>query len=1025
MKKLLSKLSLTLVCLFIVLKIQAQNRLEFLNTMLQANACSDAIFQVANCGDQVFEISACNDSDKSRDFIIEVNIILLSPIGSFNFTDPMDFSFNSAGNLEAKITLPPNPNFDPTLCTILRFKGTSGNYDPKVTLNAEARFASNNSYYADDCTLIAGSAFNQPPISNTSVSQAIANKQLFQMPNASNFPQNVIIEGNLVVDQNYTFAKSSNLQLLENANIIVESGSTLTLLNNNIFGCEQMWESITVRSGGTLKIFGGKIRDGLKAVRAEADSKVIIENALFEDNEVSVQQEAGANFVRNYNNIFKGRFTLKNGNPRPSAAIQAEFNSIVSASYCSFLNLYNGILGTQAIINTNNNFFENIGVNDLTKHHGIYNLAGLLRSENDNFEKQENAISNVVGNAKINGCSILSSYNGISSSLSAYLRLDDFFISSFNNAVTGSNMDELTSERGFITQSRYGYGLSFVRNGLIKKNDISADDNIGIRYGVQANSCSRFDISDNNISFKGIVPQNTEGVFMVDPSDFLIENNTIGVDGDSDGLICQGGINNNIGCNSISGTGLTYYDAYIEQSGGNSAFYCNTLSGGLTGIKYEDACISRFAGNQMLGNAEKGLYIGKTGVIGEQVHKGNLWFSPISQCDNQPKFSRFKVSARHNSNKCIKIKEHIPDNQVGNTQWFTDECEEKGISTYACASNCFNGGTKPPFVFTEDPKSFYLGLDGTPDDKSLTYSTRRQYYIALKENSEVLEDADPSIKSFVNEYEKLPVGRLFALKTAIDNLNNTPFSDEVKKIDDELLTLIDNSKALDKEINNAGEETKDFLLEHLQDLNFDITSKFVALNKVKEAHKEYKMKQIESLIAENQSIEPTNEMEVNEKLVNDFQLNFIEKGIHEFTDEELLYVAHIAWQCPLTGGAAVYRARSLYALKYPEQGFDDYNTLCNTVIKTKVMRSQSAAILDIAPNPTGNAFSSFISLDSDNIEAQAILVNSNGQSVANQNIYDKQARLSWNTSNLPSGIYSVIVKNNGVIVQQKRVVIAH
>jgi len=72
-------------------------------------------------------------------------------------------------------------------------------------------------------------------------------------------------------------------------------------------------------------------------------------------------------------------------------------------------------------------------------------------------------------------------------------------------------------------------------------------------------------------------------------------------------------------------------------------------------------------------------------------------------------------------------------------------------------------------------------------------------------------------------------------------------------------------------------------------------------------------------------------------------------------DTEMEQITTIAWQCPLKSAAAVYKARSMYALVHPFTRFDNYS-ICNAQGMQYRAAQQTgvtkpAVSMQIYPNP--------------------------------------------------------------------------
>lgn len=87
---------------------------------------------------------------------------------------------------------------------------------------------------------------------------------LLPMPSAAQTPQNVVLFGNLIIDNDYTFAPGSNIVVVGDMSINFILNRKLTILQNSkIRGCETMWRGIGVAIGGKIELIGVAIEDAI------------------------------------------------------------------------------------------------------------------------------------------------------------------------------------------------------------------------------------------------------------------------------------------------------------------------------------------------------------------------------------------------------------------------------------------------------------------------------------------------------------------------------------------------------------------------------------------------------------------------------------------------------------------------------------------------------------------------------------------------------------------------------------------
>lgn len=80
--------------------------------------------------------------------------------------------------------------------------------------------------------------------------------------------------------------------------------------------------------------------------------------------------------------------------------------------------------------------------------------------------------------------------------------------------------------------------------------------------------------------------------------------------------------------------------------------------------------------------------------------------------------------------------------------------------------------------------------------------------------------------------------------------------------------------------------------------------------------------------AANVGMTATSPQAINEQTINSVYLKFIAKGLDSLNAADSATIAALAMTCPLAGGSAVYKARSLYALYQPLMSYGDIDR-CN------------------------------------------------------------------------------------------------
>lgn len=124
--------------------------------------------------------------------------------------------------------------------------------------------------------------------STISLSAIVGSGCLLSAVNAATTPQYIILNKNLLVDMDYTFASgseiivkvSSNGGFSLNTNIIIGSGKTLTAVNTTFTGCGNSWRGISV-TGGYLRLLSCRIYDAEYGLATSNGSRLTVYNNEF------------------------------------------------------------------------------------------------------------------------------------------------------------------------------------------------------------------------------------------------------------------------------------------------------------------------------------------------------------------------------------------------------------------------------------------------------------------------------------------------------------------------------------------------------------------------------------------------------------------------------------------------------------------------------------------------------------------------------------------------------------------------
>jgi hypothetical protein len=174
----------------------------------------------------------------------------------------------------------------------------------------------------------------------------------------------------------------------------------------------------------------------------------------------------------------------------------------------------------------------------------------------------------------------------------------------------------------------------------------------------------------------------------------------------------------------------------------------------------------------------------------------------------------------------------------------------------------------------------------------------------------------------------------------------------------------------------------------------------------------------------NNSIATENIIEANEKSINAIYLQTLAKDNYVLSANQQSIVTAIASQCPLIGGSAVSKARTLYTL-YATANFND-DALCgfavvaktqaNTTKKPQATKNEQVLIY---PNPTQGIL--YIQINNDNV-SELIIRDISGRILKQAN-FNSQVEIS--TEDIPNGLVFCEIRQGKQLLDVKRIVVLH
>ncbi|MBL7965321.1 MAG: hypothetical protein JNM31_15905 [Flavobacteriales bacterium] len=175
--------------------------------------------------------------------------------------------------------------------------------------------------------------------------------------------------------------------------------------------------------------------------------------------------------------------------------------------------------------------------------------------------------------------------------------------------------------------------------------------------------------------------------------------------------------------------------------------------------------------------------------------------------------------------------------------------------------------------------------------------------------------------------------------------------------------------------------------------------------------------------AANAGIATSELIEGNEKVVNDIYLATVGKDVDELTSAQTSALLDVASQCPMLGGNAVFRARSLYSLVDDTYDFDDQLLCLPHGIIVKNLTDRTANSVVVIPNPAVDEASLILARTLDG-PGTFIVYDALGTVVMRQALPNEMPRMHFSTASLVNAHYHYEVRGpTGVIGSGKLVIV--
>ncbi len=544
-------------------------------------------------------------------------------------------------------------------------------------------------------------------------------------------------------------------------------------------------------------------------------------------------------------------------------------------------------------------------------------------------------------------------------------------------------------------------------------------------------------IRNNIIKMKGGTQNG--GILILNSAGLLVKRNDIDLslsDNKLFGIKVDGSSNNAFSCNTVTGAGTANNQSkgFMITSSQDNFYTCNTNSANHIGVQFNNVCNgTEFRGNQFLQNGT-GLQYSNMGMTqtGDQSWRGNTWDNGQIGVEFQSGGTGIPLSSRYFIQEPFSIASDLwPVNAPNYPDWFFNIPPQTNDLIFECPADLNTCDVDDNFTNPGpcEENDFLMhvanGLTDTSFSGGIKWIAESYLFRRLVEDCTDAVSSNATLSSFFNNHLNTAVGKFQAVAMGREELFELDSSKQ-QIFDDYSIGLsnfIDSISIVDDSLGLANaNEIPGFLSQkeaYLQNLGAMAGPLFALASDIFDQQ----TTTAAQLKSENNDISVVDVFEVNEKTVNQVYLNTFAVGVSEFSPAQVVQLQSIADQCPVSGGNAVYMARAMLDIKYP-QSYDDHTICTNIRERTggNGLDDETVDQLLVYPNPAGRE----INLSFAPVKSQATLILSDvfGRQIIDVKLVEGISNFNLQTTDLSSGLYFIKLYYDNDKVLSRTVVIS-
>ncbi len=902
-------------------------------------------------------------------------------------------------------------------------------------------------FYMENGHTVSGtfvSCFNCPCVSGINIGSTGNETFLSENPQIPSVLTGcVAIAGHLIINQSLQF---NNAQVTLEPGATIEVQNTLIIRNGSTLqGCEEMWNGIVVKDGGSL-IIGeqSSIEDAYSAITAEAGAFIDVQNTIFNRNLNGISSNSEFILQPFAGNTFDCTTPLSP--PLSSQYAESGINisnknllniGVQGATPNIFRNLNNGIIATNTTLMVQNTNFEHIKKQSPDDNY-LYTGYGILAAS----KKLSPFMLTQRGNGSAGPVSFVDCTTGIYASGVSVDIAENNMVQVKEGIITEFCHQDIDIFNNSIECINTGIEMSFAdlqTNKTIHDNTI---DVLGRGAGIFVNEMPLFvdypatrKIEKNIINLiPGFPTLITTGIHLNSTLRMTVFDNTVNIKAPAiraTGIYVSGNPGGVIDYNHILGNTPSVNVGIRGVSSPSMKWQCNDTEGIGTGFRFDMPCntTNGFRGNVMK-NLQTGLSLssltnanGAGGRLGTQTHTANRWVGTFNDNQGATRHEGGIFDIQQSRFFAEQSTSYWPPSIVtpnSSGSWFFPDFPDPN-ELYLCDLPGFTG--EQPI----DEADMTIAGNNSTEYGTIRWLSERYLFRKLDENQTLI--ANTTLESFFNQHKSTSVGRF----NTIDNSMSLMLqigdvtAGQLASNDSLMQQKMNEIRSIEGQLINATGQDSIMLAAERVVLFQDIDSLTIGNAILLDNILAQRSLNAVAVATDLDTISATLIFEQNEKIVNRIFLETIAIGQAGFSSGQIDSLESIASQCPEEGGNAVFKARSILAVINENTLFDDDEFNCIPVEERNRDQARVAESIllefKLYPNPAKDE----IMLEwPSNLagEGTVVLFDLTGREKFRRALIFDNHKTLLQTNTLPAGIYLCkVIKGNVVIYTEKIILI--